>query len=54
MDAVPLVVVAMLSTTLGLVQYHANGDSAPLFDRLAWWGSLLVAMLAVLASLAGD
>ncbi len=53
MDAVPLVVVAMLATTLGLANYHGWDDS-PLLDRLAWWGSLLVALLTVLASLARD
>ena len=54
MDAVPLVVAAMLSTTLGLTRYHARNDTAPLLDRLAWWGCLLVASLAVLSSLARD
>lgn len=54
MNAVPLVVAAMLSTTLGLTRYHARAETAPLLDRLAWWGCLLVATLSVLSSLAGD
>jgi hypothetical protein len=54
MDAVPLVVAAMLSTTLGLARYHARTDTVSVLDRLAWWGCLLVATLAVLSSLAGD
>jgi hypothetical protein len=54
MDAVPLVVAAMLSTTLGFSRYHARADSASVLDRLAWYGCLLVALLAMLASLAGD
>ena len=54
MDAVPLVVAAMLSTTLGLPRYHARTDTVSLLDRFAWWGCLLVATLALLSSLAGD
>jgi hypothetical protein len=54
MESVPLVVAAMLSTTLGLTRYHARADTSSLLDRLAWWGCLLVATLALLSSLAGD
>jgi hypothetical protein len=54
MDAVPLIVAAMLSTTLGLEHYHVRAETTSLLDRLAWWGCLLVATLAVLSSLARD
>jgi hypothetical protein len=54
MDAVPLVVAAMLATTLGFSRYHARVDTTSVVDRLACWGCFLVAILAMLSSLAGD
>ncbi|HSE43925.1 MAG TPA: hypothetical protein VLA89_01205 [Gemmatimonadales bacterium] len=54
MDTVPLVVAAMLSTTLGFSRYNARVDKTSVADRLACWGCLLVALLVMLASLAGD
>jgi tellurite resistance protein TehA-like permease len=54
MDAVPLVVAAMLSTTLGFSRHHGRVDTTSVVDRLACWGCFLVAILAMLASMAGD
>jgi hypothetical protein len=54
MNAVPLVVAAMLSTTLGFSRYHTRVDTTSVVDHLACWGCFLVALLAMLASLSGD
>jgi len=54
MDAVPLLLAAMLSTTPGFSRNHARVDTTSVVDRLACWGCFLVAILTMLASLAGD